>query len=203
MKRLYVGLGIAAAIWAIVFALNPVNFWVEISAATLIIAAYGFYVGREEMVLLFSYRAGMIMAGIAGAAFLYVIFVIGSWTSKEIITFAGDEIGAIYEIRTLAPRWIMIPLLVLIIAPCEEIFWRGYVQSTLAFHFGDIRGWLLMAAAYSLVHIWAWNFMLMVSAFICGVFWGYLLLRFKSLLPCIISHVLWDLIVFVYYPIMK
>ena len=202
MNRLYIGLGIAAALWAVVFALNPVNFWVEISVATLAIASYAVYAGRDELRGLFSHRTGMIMAGIASAGFLYVIFVIGSWASREILPFAGRKIDSIYEIRGLAPMWVVVPLLALIIAPCEEIFWRGYVQSSLVFRFGDLRGWLLMAAAYALVHVWSGNLILVAAAFLCGLFWGYLLLRFKSLVPCLISHVVWDLIVFVYYPIL-
>ena len=203
MNRLYIGLGLAAALWGIAFALNPLNFWIEISGATLIVAAFGVYAGRDEFKGIFTYRSGMIMAGIAGAIFLYVIFVIGSWTSREILPFASGEIGSIYELRALAPKWAVVTLLAAVIAPCEEIFWRGYVQSTLAFRFGDIRGWLLMAAAYALVHIWSGNFMLVASAFVCGLFWGYLLYRFKSLVPCLISHIIWDLAVFVYYPILK
>jgi membrane protease YdiL (CAAX protease family) len=203
VTRLYVGLGLAAALWAVVFALNPVNFWVGITAATLIVAGFAVYAGRDELKGLFSHRTGMIMAGIAGAGFLYVIFVIGSWASREILPFAGREIGSIYEIRDLAPRWAVVLTLALVIAPCEEIFWRGYVQSSLAFRFGDVRGWLLMAAVYALVHVWSGNFMLVAAAFVCGLFWGYLFYRFKSLVPCLISHIIWDLVVFVYYPILK
>lgn len=203
MNRLYMGLGMAAALWAVVFALNPLNFWIEISAATLTVAAFAVYAGRDDLKGLFSYKAGMIMAGIAGAIFLYVIFVIGSWVSREILPFASREIGSIYEIRELAPRWVVVLLLAAVIAPCEEIFWRGYVQGALAFRFGDVRGWLMMAAAYALVHIWSGNFMLVAAAFACGLFWGYLLYRFKSLVPCLISHIIWDLVIFVYYPILK
>lgn len=202
MRRLYIGLGLAAALWGAVFALNPFNFWIEITAATLIVAGFAVYAGRDELKGLFTHRSGTIIAGIAGAIFLYVIFVIGAWISREMLPFAHGQIGSIYEIRDLAPRWVVVLLLAAIIAPAEEIFWRGYVQSTLAFRFGDVRGWLLMAAVYSLVHIWSWNFMLVASAFVCGLSWGYLLYRFKSLLPCLISHVLWDLAVFVYYPIL-
>ena len=203
MNRLYLGPGLAAALWAVVFALNPLNFWIEITTATLIIAGFAIYAGRGDLKTLFFYRSGVIIAGVAGTIFLYVIFVIGAWISRELLPFAHEQIGSIYEIRNLAPRWVVVLLLAAIIAPAEEIFWRGYVQSTFAFRFGDVRGWLLMSAAYALVHIWSWNFMLVASALVCGLSWGYLFYRFKSLLPCVISHVLWDLAVFVYYPILK
>lgn len=201
MNRTYLALGFAAALWGVVFALTPVNFWVVMAGAALLVAAYALYFGREELKGLFAYKTGTIMAGLAGAVFLYAIFVIGSWTSRELLPFAHDEISGIYDLRRAAPRWVIVLLLGAVIAPCEEIFWRGYIQSTLAYRFGDTRGLLLMATGYALVHFWAWNFMLIASAFVCGLFWGYLFHRLRSLLPCIISHVIWDLAVFVYYPI--
>ena len=202
MNRLYLGLGMAAALWGVVFAVRPLNFWAEVAVATLLVAAFALYFGRDELRAAFAYRAGMLMAGVGGAIFLYAIFVIGSWASRQILPFASDQVASIYAIRDTAPRWVVVAVLAAIIAPCEEIFWRGYVQSTLAFNLGDARGWLLMAAAYALVHVWSWNLMLVGSALVCGLFWGLLFYRLKSLVPCIISHVLWDLAVFVYYPIL-
>ncbi len=203
MRRLYLGLGLAAALWGLTFHLKPFNFWAEITASVLLVAAYAVYNGKDELRGLFTYRSGMTMAGVAGAAFLYVVFVIGSWASRQILPFAGGQIADIYDMRGIAPTWLVATVLAVIIAPGEEVFWRGYVQGTLAFNLGDTRGWLLMAAFYALVHVWAWNFMLIASALICGLFWGYLSYRFKSLVPCIISHVIWDLATFVYYPITR
>jgi membrane protease YdiL (CAAX protease family) len=203
VTRLYLGLGLAAALWGVVFRLGPFDFWAEITVAVLLIVAFAAYNARDELRGHFRYASGMTMAGVAGAALLYAVFVIGSWTSRQILPFAAGQIADIYEVRGTAPTWLVAVLLAAIIAPGEEIFWRGYVQGTLAFNFGDVRGWLLMAALYALVHLWAWNFMLIASAFICGLFWGYLFHRFKSLVPCIISHVIWDLAVFIYYPIMR
>lgn len=201
MIRLYFGLALAAALWGIVFRLRLVNFWMEITAAVVVIAAFALYSGKDELKGAFSYRSGMTMAGIAGAAFLYVAFVIGSWASRQILPFAAEQIADVYGVRGTAPAWLIATLLAAVIAPGEEIFWRGYVQGTLAFNLGETRGWLLMAAFYALVHLWAWNLVLIVSAFLCGLFWGYFYYRFKSLVPCIISHVIWDLAIFVYYPI--
>ncbi len=189
--------------WGVVFALDPLNFWVDITGASLLLAAVAVYYGRDELKGLFFYRPGMFVAAMAGAVFLYVIFVIGGWASRELLPFAAQQIADVYEIRGLAPSWAMAVLLAIVIAPCEELFWRGYVQSALTFQFDDVRGWLLTALAYALVHIWSWNLMLVASALVVGLFWGYLFYRYKSLLPALISHVLWDLAVFVYYPILQ
>ncbi|MCQ2188004.1 MAG: CPBP family glutamic-type intramembrane protease [Bacteroidales bacterium] len=55
---------------------------------------------------------------------------------------------------------------------------------------------------YGLVHIWSFNFMLVMAALVAGGVWG-LIYRIKpALLPAlIISHALWDALVFVILPI--
>ncbi|MFN3270639.1 MAG: lysostaphin resistance A-like protein, partial [Candidatus Kapaibacteriota bacterium] len=93
-------------------------------------------------------------------------------------------------------------LLLFVIGPAEEIFWRGFIFTKL----NEIRNkpyvnlfWATLL--YTFVHIWALNLMLLIAAFVCGLFWGYLFLRNKSLVPVIISHSLWDFAVFVLFPL--
>jgi len=53
-----------------------------------------------------------------------------------------------------------------------------------------------------LVHIWSFNFMLIMSALVCGIFWGLLYKYNKNLVTLIVSHALWDVSVFVLFPIL-
>ena len=68
-------------------------------------------------------------------------------------------------------------LLFFIMGPAEEIYWRGFVQETLTGRFGRTTGLLVTSAIYALVHIFAFNFMLLIAAAVCGLFWGLLYLR--------------------------
>jgi len=45
--------------------------------------------------------------------------------------------------------------------------------------------------------------MLIMAALVCGVFWGFMYMIFKprNLVPLLISHALWDVMVFVVLPI--
>jgi hypothetical protein len=85
--------------------------------------------------------------------------------------------------------------------PAEEIYWHGFVQRTLGLRLDAIRGVLLTPAVYAAVHISGFNFMLVMAAGVCGLFWGILYQREKSLIPVIISHSLWDVIIFVLFPL--
>ena len=57
-------------------------------------------------------------------------------------------------------------------------------------------------AIYALVHIWSFNFMLVMAALVAGLVWGFLYRLDPKLLPALIlSHALWDALVFVWMPI--
>lgn len=93
-------------------------------------------------------------------------------------------------------------LLLFLIGPAEEYFWRGYIQKTMAGFIGKTAAMFLTTVIYALVHIWSFNFMLVMAALVAGGVWG-LIYRLKpSLLPAlVISHALWDAMVFVILPI--
>jgi membrane protease YdiL (CAAX protease family) len=93
-------------------------------------------------------------------------------------------------------------LLLLIIGPAEELFWRGYVQRTMTKLHDPNIAFIVTTIIYALVHIWSGNFMLVMAALTAGAVWG-LLYRFfpKSLPALVVSHALWDALVFVIVPI--
>ncbi|OPZ01127.1 MAG: CAAX amino terminal protease self- immunity [Bacteroidetes bacterium ADurb.BinA395] len=92
-------------------------------------------------------------------------------------------------------------LLIFLIGPAEEIFWRGYVQRMLEPKFGSWVALIVTTLIYTLVHIWSFNFMLIMSAMVCGAFWGLLYKYNKNLVTLIVSHAVWDVSVFILFPI--
>ena len=66
---------------------------------------------------------------------------------------------------------------------------------------GETRAWLLSSLAYALVHVWAFNFMLLAAALVCGLFWGALYRWRKNLAPVIVSHAVWDVEIFILFPV--
>jgi hypothetical protein len=58
----------------------------------------------------------------------------------------------------------------------------------------------MTSAVYALVHIFAFNFMLLVAAAVCGLFWGVLYLRERNLVTVMLSHSVWDVMTFVLFP---
>jgi membrane protease YdiL (CAAX protease family) len=118
-----------------------------------------------------------------------------------LFSFAGGQVAAVYENKAQASPWLIAVLLLFIIGPAEEIFWRGFVQRRFVSRWGRWGGLLAATAAYTLVHIWAANLMLLLAAMAGGLFWGYIYLRTDSLAPVIISHAVWDVLIFILLPV--
>ncbi len=84
----------------------------------------------------------------------------------------------------------------------EEIVWRGLVQGVLGQKFGVRAAVFLAALAYAVGHAPVGSPLLVMVALCCGLFWGALRAITKSLVPSVVSHILWDLAVLVWVPVL-
>lgn len=150
---------------------------------------------------IYAFKPAHIPVGLVAAAVLYGMFWLGHVVSTHILPFAASQVDSIYNLRTGQNRWLIAMLLLFIIGPAEEIFWRGFVQKRLSKMYGPLIGFIVAAAVYMLVHVWSFNLMLIAAAGLCGVFWGLLFALTGNLWPCIISHAVWDVIIFILLPI--
>ena len=83
----------------------------------------------------------------------------------------------------------------------EELVWRGAVQGSLVGRFGRRGGVFLAAIAYALAHAALGSPLLLVVAFLCGIAWGALRAASKSLLPPLVAHLVWDVLVLLWLPL--
>jgi hypothetical protein len=92
-------------------------------------------------------------------------------------------------------------LLLFVIGPAEEIFWRGYVQRTISNFRSPFFAFLVTTMCYTFIHLPSGNFMLIMAAMVCGIVWGGLYYLMPNRLSAIIiSHALWDAAAFVWLP---
>jgi len=187
------------------FVLKHYNFWYEMLIAASDLAAMSIFLNKRAAdginARLYKFKPAYVLIGIISAVILYVVFFTGDYISGLIFNFAKSQINGIYGNKSLLNPATIGLLLFFIIGPAEEIFWRGFVQDTLMEKFGDNAGWIIASLIYGGVHIFAMNFMLFMAALICGLFWGFVFKKYKSLWPGIISHALWDLTIFILLPI--
>ena len=190
---------LAAVLWFVTFYLAWGIFWVKIAFSAAILAGVSLWLGSDRKQ---AYRINLksLAIGLASAALLYFIFWLGKSLTTILFSFASHQIGAIYGKGEGTPTWVIILLLFFVTGPCEEIYWRGYLQRQLMNHLGGWKGWLLATILYAGVHLWSFNLMLIGAAGIAGAFWGAMYWRLGKLGPVIISHSLWSSVIFAVFP---
>jgi membrane protease YdiL (CAAX protease family) len=146
------------------------------------------------------FRPSDLPAGIGSAAALYLIFRAGDRLARRIMPAGAREIAEIYRLREAAPRLAIASALALVIGPGEEIFWHGFVQRTLQRRHGRLAGWLLTSSIYGAIHLVSSNLTLTGAAATAGLFWGGIFARSGRLAPLIISHISWDVWIFLIAP---
>lgn len=194
----------AAVLWFIMFSpwtAPHISFWAMMSCSAMILTAVATIL-RPDTWTASRLKGYDFAAGAAVAAVLWGIFLAGDKISSEIFGFARPQVEMIYGIKDGMSPWLLSALLLFLIGPAEELFWRGYVQRTLSERWNADKGAAATLAAYTLVHLPSGNFMLIAAAFTAGAVWG-LLYRFfpERLWAAVISHAIWDAAIFVWFPI--
>ncbi|MBP3331246.1 MAG: CPBP family intramembrane metalloprotease [Tidjanibacter sp.] len=215
MKHLTTNILVAAALWFVMFSpwtAPHLNFWGAMSCSAVILILLSFRWGgtrlHKEQITFTSTAIGVL-----SAALLWGIFWLGNYLATRWFGFAQEQVGNIYAMKDGNNPVLIATLLLILIGPAEEIFWRGFIQTRIQQNeslipkrwprfFGELVPVAITTLIYALVHIWSFNFMLVMAAMVCGGFWG-LLYKFNkgNLWSLIVSHALWDAAVFIIFPI--
>lgn len=191
---------LANIFWFATFYLTFGIFWVKITISAFTLAVLSIWIKPIDRNR-FHIDAKALIFGFASAVALYLIFWAGKEISSSIFPFAEHQIGNIYGKGEGFSMEIVFLLLFFITGPCEELYWRGFVQDRLMESFGGWGGWLLSTAVYAGVHIWSFNFMLVGASAVAGAFWGLMYRRSCNLFPVIISHSIWSAFIFAVIPL--
>ena len=207
MNRVCLSILLAFALWTVMFVLRPLNFWLMLSFSTSLLGTIALTQARSllrrEELSLKNFLLGFLMAGL-----LYAIFWLGnqflilvSALFPSLLPDPSGNIGSVYANLGSLPPALVGALLFFPIGFGEEIFWRGFVQRRFAETWNPAAGFILALLLYTGVHLPTGNLVLILAAFTCGAFWGGLYWLTGSLLPVLISHMLWDPAIFVVWPI--
>ena len=204
MKKIVFTLILATILWTIMFSpltAPHVSFWWMMtgSACTLSLFATLYNKGWWKEVRL---TPANIVLGVVIAVALWSVFWVGDKLSQLMFNFARPQVDLIYGMKDGESAWLLTALMLFLIGPAEEIFWRGYIQKQLSARWNPNIGFIVTTSIYALVHAGSCNFMLTMAALVAGFFWG-LLYRFfpERFAAIIISHAIWDVAVFIWFPI--
>jgi CAAX protease family protein len=171
-------------------------FWYIFSGSLLVLIAYVTFKGEvDDEVSFIQY----ILLGALSGFLLYFVFWLGI-RAFEILHLPFDKsIKNLYKWYAPSLFWQYLAL-ILVAAPGEELFWRGFIQKRLLKYFKPSFSILAGAILYASAHIYSGSFLLVLTAFISGFVWGYLYFLKKSMPLVIVSHIIFDLMIFIILP---
>jgi len=204
---LWVGIALAFVLWVVMFVYRPLNFWAMLTFSTSLLAAIAFLLGRP-LRLGREFTAKNVLIGVLLAALLYAVFYLGNQflilVSRLFPALLPDRAGNIASVYAnlggLSPALVSL-LLFFPIGFGEEVFWRGFVQRRLGESWSARSAFGLTALLYTAIHLPTGNPVLILAALTCGLFWGGFYWATGSLVPVLVSHMLWDPFIFVIWPI--
>jgi len=138
--------------------------------------------------------------GIGIAVGLYGVFQVGDRAARVVMPKGAEDIGDIYQLRSLRPRGEIAARLATVIGPAEELYWRGLVQQELTRRLGPVRGAAAAAAIYGGAHVVTGNATLVGAATVAGGVWSALAALGVPMPALVVSHIVWDIWIFLVQP---
>lgn len=195
--RLIIGLVIAHLLMYFTFQ-NKAIFWYMFTATMLLLMSYAiFHLKLDDKCSILTYSFYGVTSGIV----LFALFWLGNFIIDFFHLPFNSEISRLYRSFSPSQIWHYIVLFLFII-PGEELFWRGFVQKKLTATKLNIKYSVLIAAVlYASAQLYSGYFIHFFAALIAGLFWGYLYAWKRNMQMIIISHLIFDLFIFVLVPL--
>lgn len=171
-------------------------FWYIFSGSVLVLIAYSTF--QEEVDDEVSFIQFIFLGSLSGFL-LYLVFWAGIRGMEILQLPFVTSIENLYNWYAPSLFWQYLAL-VLVAAPGEELFWRGFIQKRLSKYLNPVVSILSASILYASVHIYSGSFLLVLAAFISGFVWGYLYFLKKSMPLVIVSHIIFDLLIFIIFP---
>lgn len=174
--------------------------WLAIGGASVALGAAVLVFDRPAATALLRPSATLVLAGaIAGALMAAATHLLYPALAR-LLPFLTSDTARLYAAFRAPSRAVATAALIPIIIG-EELVWRGVVQTWLVRRLGAWGGVTLAAGAYALVHAPVGSPVLVAVAFGCGVVWGALRGVSGSLVPSLVAHVVWDVVVLLGLPL--
>jgi membrane protease YdiL (CAAX protease family) len=171
-------------------------FWYFFTATMLLLIC--FVVAKEKPDDKLPFFKYLFIGALSGTA-LYFLFWVGNWLIDLLNIPVAKQITSLYKRFGPDLLWHFLAL-ILVIVPGEEIFWRGFIQKRLHAITNNRISIVVSAIMYSSVHFYSGQFMLPFATLVTGLFWGWLYAWRRSIPLVFVSHLVYDLFLFVFMP---
>jgi len=187
-------------VWRFVFRVSGARFWVAMAAATGGLGL-GALALRGPGAWAWRMRPEGLVPAVGSAVLLYLLFLAGNRLVRLAAPAVSASGAAVYGLVGGFPRPVLAGMLLLVIGPGEEFYWRGLLQWSLGGHLPAWGAVVAAAALYAAVHLTTRSPALVLAALVCGLYWGAMYALTGSLPEVVVSHALWDCLVLLWLPL--
>lgn len=188
-------------VWVIVAAsTGPLGIWLAIGGTAVALGVAVLVFDRPAASRLLQPSPRLVLLGAAAggvmAAATYLLYPL----LARLAPFIATDTARLYS--AFRPSSLLIASVALgPVVLGEELVWRGVVQAVLVRRLRPWGGVTLAAAVYALAHAPLGSPVLVMVALSCGLFWGALRASTSSLVPTLVAHLVWDLLVLLWLPL--
>lgn len=195
ITRLILSLVFAYAFSWLTFSNDKVFWYFYTFTVLFLMSTAYFYAKIEDELKTIHY----LFLSIAFGAIMYALLLIG-YKIIDLTPFTSTKsIHAFMKKFGPSSLWHYL-LLLFIIAPGEELFWRGYIQQQLKKYLSPMFAIILGAALFSFSFVFSGFWLGIIAAFVVGLLLGYLYEWKKSMPLIILAHITMLVLLFLFVP---
>lgn len=204
--RLYAAVAGACLLFAAALATRDrLSVWLSTGLAAALAMTLCFWVAGPSLRRLFRTRPGNVLQGLAGGVAMAWLTHLLYPPTVALLPNLAQQVEGLYADLTAPPGLVAaLPVLVLVVV-AEECIWRGVLVDAVL---GNAAGGRRMLAAvvlsslvYTLPQLGSGSPVLFALALVCGVVWAAQRLWSRSLVTPTLTHLVWNLLVFVAFPL--
>lgn len=188
-------------VWVIAAAsAGPLGIWLAIGGSAVALGVAVLVFDRPAASRLLQPSPRLVFLGAAAGAVMAAVTYLLYPVLARLAPFIATDTARLYA--AFRPPSLLIASVALgPVVLGEELVWRGVVQAALVRRLRPWGGVTLAAAAYALAHAPLGSPVLVMVALSCGLFWGALRATTSSLVPTLVAHLVWDLLVLLWLPL--
>ena len=192
---------VSMVVWlAAAVSTGPFGIWRAIGGAAVSLGVVVLLFDRAASTALLRPSSRLILLGAAAGGLMVAATYLLYPVLARVVPLVATDTARLYA-AFRAPSLVVASFALVPVIVGEELVWRGAVQASLVQRLGAWRGVALAAVVYALVHAPLGSTVLVAVAFFCGLAWGALRARTASLVPTLVAHVLWDVMVLLWLPL--
>lgn len=186
---------VLAAVWSAAFLVEALPLAPTLLGGGLLTGALGVWVRRElPDPPRWGGSARSLAAAVAIGAAHFGVGVVLFEAAAPLMPALTDAAAVVYDRLDATSTGWRVVLAAGVIAPLEEVFWRGAMQPVVAARLRSRALPTVVAAAtalYAAFHVATWQLPLVAAAVLGGLVWGAMVARTGTLAPAMVAHGVW------------